>query len=206
MMSKKVYRNLFILFCILNIFLLIRISKGLEGLSSGQESTGLYLEEAEAAAGIDEFQQKLVTAAADHLFTEAQESKTVKLMFVFPVEYCSGCIDFELPFLQKIYAYYPNSLVIGQIEDAQYNLKTLISESPDSLTKIREVIISEQIAEQVDSPVFFLINKDDLVLISRHSVFGDFKASEKFYKKVDAIFSLVYDKDSIFSKKNDVNI
>lgn len=75
----------------------------------------------------------------------------------------------------------------------------MVSNESQDLTNITEIKISENKSGKVTLPELYLITKEGLILLSRESIFGNAEALTSFYKKVDLILSLTYDKKPIFS-------
>lgn len=143
---------------------------------------------------------RIVNVNLSRVFQESMHS--VKLFLVFPKKYCAANINYELPFLKKIYDHYPSSIVVGRISGTKYNLKTIISEKSSEKTNIVELTLRENLKNEVKLPIIFLVNQKGLVLFSRKSVFGDIESLKLFYSKVDFFLSQIYNKKQILNLKS----
>ena len=180
----KKFKYLFIIFLILNAILVLNLYQAKsDGNNFGTEGV--------EKSDNDEF---VVNAISNGDFTSLfvdRRGDQFKLVLFYPKEYCSICVDLDLPFLKRIAATNPKSLVVVN-SGLEYNLRSIIDPLEKSVgqVSIEGLNIDESLVEEIADPVMVMVHRTGTPIFTYVSKMGDIESATEFYERAGILLSL----------------
>ncbi|SMO77911.1 hypothetical protein SAMN06265219_11079 [Gracilimonas mengyeensis] len=153
------------------------------------------MQEAEQIYDVLKYQeeiQEIKGAKISRKFSEKYMSgKAVRLVALFPKEYCNICMEMEIPWLEKIADNYPGNLLIDNA-DKDYDLLSIIGNRTVKEIPFQGFLNESEInLHRIKVPIIFLIDKHGII----HDVYiNDYRKpyiTDKFYEKTISLLSLI---------------